>query len=322
MEFITTDHLEKYETILQQIHNELEACKHLEKQIKNENDKIVAANISLHEEILKNKLFKVNVRVFDSIFEVYEYCGASFENLQQCSGCKFYLVEVYVSTVFQDKLADQKWILNVRLRSSTNFVVSESVNLKNKAFTYPLVVVLAFDGAQRDCKVEVNLALPAESFWTCIQLEDVHVDVSHHFKINNESVAFNTSDVINICKCYCKNTSVMQSLNNVEDVREASFLYRSSISEFLKFLIWNCYHRVDPEVFSALEKSKTVNIEIKTGANDRILICFDPEEGTLKIKTTVQLLYEVKKYFIRGTNEKQVALNRKNLQEFCVCNSF
>lgn len=322
MDFITTEHLEKYEAVLQKIQDELEACKQLEKQIKNENDKIVAANISFHEDVMRNKLFRVNVRVFDTIFEIYDHCGTTFELPAQCRDCKFYLVEVYVSTVFQDKLADQKWILNVRIRSSSNRVVSQSLNLKNKAlFAYPLIAVLPFDGAEHDCKVEATLALPARNFWTNIKLEDVNVDVSYYFKINTESGcnARNVAmDIINVCRCYCEESFLVI----VEDVKEATFSYHSTITEFLKYLVWNCYHRVDPEVYSALEKSETLNIEIKTDnfdVNNRILICFNPEESVLKIKTTIRLMYEVKKYFIRGTNEKQVALNRKGLKEFCVC---
>lgn len=325
MEFITAEHLEKYETILQKIDKEYELCKQLEKQIKGENDKIVAANIALHENTLRNKLFKVNVRVFDSIFEIFDY-GASISNtledLVHCKNCRFYLVEVYVSTIFQDKLADQKWILNVKI-SSSNRILSQSLNLKNKAFTYPLIVILPLDSSERNCLVETALVLPSKNFWTSIKLENVCVNISHYFKVNNESISNTrnvTMDIINICKCYCKNPNVLQSLiaqNNIE----ATFQYNNNVSDLLKYLMWNCYHRVDPEVYAALEKSKSFSFEIKIDNLDsnKFFIVFNSEENILKIKASINLMYEIKKYFIEGTNEKQISLNRRTFEQFTVC---
>lgn len=328
MEFITADHLEKYEAILQKLDSEYEACKQLEKQIKNENDKIVAANIALHKDVMRNKLFRVNVRVFDSVFEIFDHYGSVLnvvENLICYKNCKFYLVEVYVSTVFQDKLADQKWILNVKIRCS-NRIVSQCLNLKNEAFTYPLIAILPVVSSERNCRVETTLALPSKHFWTIIHLEDVNLDISYNFKINNQNISNSRSetiDLINIFKCYCKDSNVKNFVNS-QDIREATFLYNNTVTDFLKFLIWNSYHRVDPEMFATLEKSKMLNFEIKTDNSDlnRILIYFNPDENVLKIKTTVNLMYEIKKYFIRNTNEKQISLNRKASNEFGVCIAF
>lgn len=321
MEFITSEYLEKYEKILQKIHNEYEACKQLEKQIKNENNKIVAANLAKHED-MKNKVFRVNVRVFDSVFEIFDHYGSVWDDLLDYKNCKFYLVEVYVSTVFQDKLAEQRWILNIKL-NSTNKIVCQSLNLKSEAYTYPLIAILPIESSEKVCKVEATLTLPSSDFWTSINLQDVEIDVSYHFKISNENIYKSkslTMNVIDICKSYCKNSNILQSLNN-KNIREATFLYSTTVIDLLKFLIWNSYHRVDPEMFSALQKSDTLNFEVKTHNldTDTIQICFNPQDNILKITTTIQLLYELKKYFIKATNQKQVSLNRRTLKVLSVC---
>lgn len=324
MEYITAEHLEKYENILQKIDSEYEICQQLEKQIKRENDKIVAANIALYEDMIKNKLFRVNVRVFDAVFEIFDYFGSitnGIDDLLQFKHCKFYLVEVYVSTVFQDKLANQKWLLNVKIKSSRK-VVSQSLNLKGEAFTYPLVAILPFDCSERNCTVETSLLLPSKDIWTTVTLEHVHIDISFHFKINKLNICNNkkskTTDIINICNCYHKDSNMLQGLTT-QNIRES--IIPCNIQNFLKYLIKNSYHRVDVDMFSTLEISKYFDLEIKIddSANDGVLIYFNPDEKVLKIKASVSLLYEMKRFFIMGLNEREFANNEKALKAFSVC---
>lgn len=324
MEFITSEHLEKYEQILQKIDNENQLCEELEKQIKREDDKIIAANIALYEEAIRNKLFRVNVRVFDSVFELFDFCNSVvniIDSLQNYKNVKFYLVEVYVNTLFQDKLANQKWLLNVRIRS-TKKITSQSLNLKSEAFTYPLIVVLPFDTSERNSIVETSLALPSKYGWTTIMLEQIDTNISHHFKISNEKSRFLTSksvDVVNVCKCYQKDVKFLQSLN-IYNIRESTFSHNNSIGDFLKFLIRNSCHRVDVDMFSAIQKSKQLNLEVKTDSSgdNMITIYLNEDENLLKIKANSRLLYEVKKYFIAGINEKQLSSKKNTLMAFTV----
>lgn len=325
MEYITADHLENYETILQKIDSEYEICQQLEKQIKRENDKIVAANIALYEDMIRNKLFKVNVRVFDSVFEIFDYFNSmsnGIEELLQFKNCKFYLVEVYVSTAFQDKLADQKWVLNIKIKSLKK-VVSQSLNLKSEAFTYPLVAILPFDSSERNCTVETSLLLPSKDMWTTVTLENVDIDISFHFKINKANNCIEKSkstDIINICNCYHKDSNYLQGLTT-QNITESTITCNSNVSSFLKYLIKNSYHRVDVDMFSTLETSKYLNLEIRTddSPNDVILIHFNPDEKVLKIKASVSVLHEIKKFFIMGMDETQFSCDKKALKAFNVC---
>lgn len=326
MEYITAEHLEKYENILQKIDSEYQICQQLENQIKRENDKIVAANIALQENIIKQKLFKVNVRIFDTVFELVDHFDSvpkQASELLGCKHCKFYLVEVYVSPVFQDKLVTQKWLLNVKVRSS-NKVVSQTLNLKNEAFTYPLNAIIPFDGSERSCWVETTLALASRDFWTSIVLETVFTDVSYHFKINKE-VASPSADeiesIVNTCECYCRGNDILQRLK-VPEVKEYCFSFTSDVIDFLKNFIINCYHRVDVELFSSLEKAKFLNLDIKTDhtSKNRIVVNLNPDESTLRIKAEVGLLYEIKKYFIEAANNKQLVFKKTAVTMFNVGN--
>lgn len=323
MDYIHAEHLQRYEKILQKIDQQQAACQQLEKDVKLENDKIVAANIATQD--IKDKLFKIHVRVFDSIVEVLDYNSSLSTTAQQflCHpNIKFYLIEVYVSTVFQDKLAAQRWLLNVKIKSPER-TMCQSLNLKRQAFTYPLAILLPFDGLEKNCVVETSLMLPSKGFWSSIVLDTIHVDISYHFKINKLAVLSEPkpSNVLNVCGCYNKDSSILQNLRS-QRIREIRLLCNESVSTFLKKLTLRCYHRVDCEMVSELTKLETLTyLEIATDntAYNKAVICFNPKEKILKIKATPQIIYDLKKFFIKESSLEKCALDEEVIRIHEVC---
>lgn len=315
VDHISPSRLEKYEAILQRIDEEFKKCEELKKAVEKENNKIVATNIAAHESNIRQRIFRVNVKVFSSIFDIYEVLGdeipkCHFQKLLDQHDCKFYLIEVHIIPEFQQKILSQRWILWVNIEN-TKTSINETV-VFNSGFTNPLRLIVPFENSLEPCIVKTTLSLPSATSWTILHLEPVQVDISYHL----EQYRDNSLRSESVC---LKLTTIFQQYYNIKSYKELkparsieySFKCCCPMENFFISFAKNCYHRLDTEVVSALSKHQNTNISLQltVGDENKSVIEFNQEQKLLKISTSLQEMCALKSYFIRELKNESLAVD-------------
>lgn len=314
MDRISADDLEKYDEILLKIDAEYEKCQKLKKQIQKENDKILAVNIASRESDIRKKIFKVSVKVFNNVFEIYdvleqEISNYQFQSLLAYNDSKFYLVEVSISHAFQDKILNQKCSLSVEIKNS---IRSVNETLRISKFSNPLQVIVPFENSLENCVVDTKLLIFSQNSWIALKLETVEVDISYHFQsLNNTKTTplSLTSKVLNIFNIYNKDLD-LKTLKLPQTI-EYSFKCSCSTENFFTSFIQHCYHKLNIDLLTKLSKNENcnVNLQVGMGAENKTVISYLPNDKILKIVTTQRELRGIKKYFIKELKNTDLSID-------------
>lgn len=314
MDRISADDLEKYDDILLKIDAEYEKCQKLKKQIQKENDQILAVNIASRESDIRKKIFKISVKVFNNVFEIYdvleqEISNYQFQSLLAYNECKFYLVEVGISHAFQDKILNQKCSLTVEIKNSKRSVNETMLVTK---FSNPLQVIVPFENSLENCVVDTKLLIFSQNSWIVLKLETIEIDISYHFqslsdtKITSLSL---TSKILNIFNIYNKDLNLKALM--LPQTIEYSFKCCCSSENFFTSFIQHCYHKLNIDLLTKLSKNENCDINLQVGMGDenKTIISYLPNDKILKIATTLRELRDVKKYFIKELKNRDLSID-------------
>lgn len=327
MEHISPNCLEKYENILQQIDNEYKKCQEIRKQVENVHNKIIAAGIALKQTNIQQKLFKIKVKVFGSVFEIHDVLehdipNSHFQELLSYKNHKFYVIEVFASQVFQTKMLHQNWVFNVCIKNSKH-AVTRSMTLKRN-FLQPLCMIVPFSNSLETCVVDTYLTLPSNSFWAILKLQSVVVDISYHFESNKEmnlKATSISSKVLNVLKCYNKNLNKINQLQ--ASATDCLFYCKCSKEQYVKSLLKNCYHRLDSDLYFNLTKCSDgiIEVQLTTADENKATINFNQQEKSIKIVACTQELYNIKKHFIGELKSEDMNISNNFYPQLIVSNS-
>lgn len=297
MEHISQNQLHNYEDVLEKIESKQKICNELKKKIQAIDNKIIATGLTLKQNVVKEKIFKLFVKVYHSIFDIYDQlsdkiCQSEIEMLSNSSS-KFYFIEIYVSKSFQERIIQNNWIVNVTLRSSTKRI-SKSFNLK-EGLTNPISVVIPFTNSIDEVSADVYLIWPGERTWPVVKIASCLVDISYHFQLYTDTKIRGTlyPKIVKLSKlhhfkCSLKLPVVKCRLSSNVDLRG-----------FLETLIKNSYHNWDPRKESCFSKTDhTAHAKTTTGFGNIITIELDTNANTLTLHASASELFYLKKYFL------------------------
>lgn len=326
MEHISPSCLEKYESILQQIDCEYKKYQEIKKQVEKENNKIVAANIALKESNTQQKLFQVKVKVFGSVFEMYDVLehdlpNVCFQELSMYKNHKFYLIEVSISQVFQTKMLSQNWLLNVCVKNS-KYIVNQSIMLTKLSSS--LCTVVPFDNSLESCVVETFLTLPSDSFWPLLKLQTVNVDISYHFESNKDlqiRTISTSQNILNILKLYSKGLYNINSLHTSQ-TSSCMFYCKCSKRHYIESLLKNCYHRLDSDLYFNLHKCNdtSIKLQLTTGDENKTLIEFNTHSRCVQIVSKISDLYKIKRHLINELKSEDMLISKNFYPQLLVSN--
>lgn len=320
MEYLSERKFEKYEDILREIDETNTQCENLQKAISKINDRILTAKVALYQRNLKKKIFQVRVKLFSSLFQMYDTYGetitATCMDFMTQTNIKFYAVEVYVSRLLQHKITKQSWIVNTTIKNSKHSV-SQSMPL-NKSFENPLRIIVPFSNSLETTEVSTKILLASEHSWTIINLGKVTVDISYHFESNlsrpiSKNLDMKIMDLIETNR-NLPNLRVLRS-----GVHTYKFVYKCSNSSLLTTILKNCYHNLDFDVLNELkQESQNFAMDLSTGNSEKCIISFDRSNNTLCIKANLELLGKVKKYFLMNLETEHLKPNKNVYSQLMV----
>lgn len=289
--------------------------------LKKELNEYIKIGVVLHSDLIIDKLFGVTVKICDTVFDLYKLGVLQYktENLSNSSECKFYLIEIHVSHLFQSKIInDAYWFCNVSV-SNEDLRVHKTVKLKNLIPAQSLKIVVPFSDDVKSALVETIFFATAENFWPNLKINSTQLNISHHFTPMSDTKKSKTSknnQFYQISRLY--NNSV--KLKPSKPYFEYTFSCLSSQRKFLEMLLKNCYHRLDVNQLQMLVSSTDIIDVNLTINNTKSYIKFDTENNTLKVSSTLDYLYYVKEYIISNVGEEKYAIDNSLLTTLQVIN--
>ncbi|KAK5639807.1 hypothetical protein RI129_010618 [Pyrocoelia pectoralis] len=318
MEYISSSNLDKYKTILDQIDNEYKRHEILKKQFEKKTNELVAVRLTTEKYLLSKDVFKVFLKVYDSVFDLFFLYGdessqLELETLAKYRDCKFYVVEVNVSQTFLSR----KFILHSCVKNST-LSICKSVSVKKKRHQHvkgPHLIVIPFDCSAEDVTVTTTLYVNNDNMWSSLHLSTITVDVSYHFTTRH--CLFKDDPVIKIAKQYNR-----AFVDNVQRQVEYNFKCKCTTKHFFESVVKNCYHRLNPEVFTVLNNENTphTSVEFYVRGDRKATVKLDKKQDILTVLCDVYDLCAIKKYFIDQIEQEQIVVNKTWLHSFTVCN--
>lgn len=309
MEYVS---LKKYDDILKKIEDEHLKRSELEKQIQVIDDRIIATGLTLKKNLVKDKIFKVFVKVFDSIFNIYDKLSdralhSEIETLSSQSRSKFYLIEVYISKPFQEKVIHNNWLINATVRNSIN-CVSKSVNLNKKTLN-PVRLIVPFENSIEPASIQVYLTCPGNQMWPLFKIANFSIDISYHFNLYSDMKVRNSyhSKVINLSKLYNP-----QLISSKLPIVKCKLVCSTDFQNFLQTLLKNSYHNWDPRKESCFSKSEyTAYAKTTTGLGNIISIELDTSNSSLTIHANPFEVFHLKKYFLTEFKQETYEIRKE-----------
>lgn len=306
MENLSSDQLGKYEGILKRIEDEHEKRNQLKKEIHAVDNKIIATGLTLKKDLVKEKIFKVFVKVFESISDIYDQLfdkittHLQIEKLLPYAGSKFYFFEVYVSKPFQDRIIRSNWLINISLRNRRK-CLSRSLHLGRQA-THPIYLLIPFEHSIEQSIVDVYITWPGVGKWPLLEISNIVVNISYHLHLYSElkiksNFYFKT---LNFFKLYNS-----KSIPTKLPIVKSKLSYYTDIQLFLQILIKNSYHKWDPRkesCFSSTEHTATAKGTV--GLGNIVNIELDRNSNTLTLHGNVEEILHLKNYFLLEFNWK------------------
>ncbi|KAF2903765.1 hypothetical protein ILUMI_02409 [Ignelater luminosus] len=312
MEFISHLQLQKYESILNEIDSEHKKCENLKQEVEKETNKLIAVRIATEKNIAREQVFRVIVKIFSSIFDVHylyseDISKSEFEDLRKLSNCKFYVVQVYISKLFQKKLINQSWMININIRNS-KMCINKNIGMKRKHIDDYILTVIPFDASTEIAVVNTTLFTCFEDFFHSFKISTINIDISYHFS-SYEKLS-NISPLVKILQNY--NSNLNQDLLKIPTI-EYNFKCKCSAKHFFESVVKNCYHRLKPEVFSMFiseNDTKVISVPFSIASKNDTIIKLDNTENTLNITCNLQDSHLIKKYFIEEINCQSVSIEK------------
>ncbi|XP_056631104.1 uncharacterized protein LOC130441437 [Diorhabda sublineata] len=295
MDFISSDVLNKYENIINEINQEYEKNKQLAKELEKENDSILIHKLIRTKSI--EKLSLVKVRIFSDVIELLTlYSEEIRESVNQLSvekHRKFYFVEIYISEEFFKKLRKEDWFINISVQNG-NFRICKCVKLKK---TTVCEILLVPDNVI-ECSVDVDL-INITNEWICVKLDHIDIDISYHFHKFKQKLKFPQIDnILRLNQLYNKEFDSKQ-------LKEIPFLsYELKFSDlnerkFIEMILQNAYHSLDIELFADIQNDNKKDFVVQIRAwFSKIEITYNRKD-TLRLKSDFVNLELLKKYFIK-----------------------
>ncbi|KRT84682.1 hypothetical protein AMK59_1007 [Oryctes borbonicus] len=305
MEHISQLQLKKYEEILKKIEDEHCKRNDLKRKVQVIDEKIIATGLTLKKKLVKEKIFRVLVKVYHSIHDVYDQLfdkltQFEIESLLPDVGRKFYFIEVFVSKSFQDRIVQSNWVINVILKNST-CSISKSVNL-NRKVTSPICLIIPFGNSIEQTIVDVYLTWPEEETWPFIKIATVLVDISYHFQLHSDVQIRNgiSSKVINLSKLH-----KYKYISSKLPLLKSKLICSSDFQNFLQTLIKNSYHNWDPRKESCFMKTDyTAHAKTTSGFGNAIDVELDVNTNSLILQCNVFEMFYLKKYFLAELSQE------------------
>lgn len=303
MELITAEQLAKHEKILDQIKLEHEKNERLKKALGKGNAKLIAARLAADKDFAKKHIFRVQLKIFDSSFEIMEVYGEQINLsehmfLRVDNSTKYYLLQIYTSKAFRQKRIDEEWVFNILVENS-RLRLNRSVKA-NESSGDPLLVVIPFDNSTETATVVTHLLLPVDGVLTVLEISRIVVDVSYHFAPHQESNSIEKADKDDNIRAII--LSENQTIPLSDPKLEYKFSCKCSDKHFFESFVKNCYHRLGPDILSSFTESNSevIRLELSVGGKQKqnATITLDKGNGSLSIVAEPLDLYHIKKYFI------------------------
>lgn len=329
MDIFSTSQLHDYEEILEQINSEHGKADKLRKLIEVENDKILIYKLSVSQS--KPKLSHVNVKVFNTISEIYylydnELDYHELESLSKNNeSCKFYLIEIYLPEELLIKLASAKWKLQITVCSSDFNISKTCPLLSDKNTMYHVLPVHAYI---QECLVKSCLFLPSENGWNTIELDSVNVDISYHFEAlkNKKNVNENnlTNKLIKISKLYSDNHQNIDLMTKDYKLKTEILCNFTKENDFISNFVRNSYHRLDLEIFAEFPDDNISVIEFQfLLLGEKVAISYNKVTNHVRMKCSSKSIPSLKKFFWKHsslfTNCKKIQHKSKVCKVIFLC---
>lgn len=277
-------------------------------------DEYIKLGVILNRNLIVEKLFRVTVKIFDDLFDLHKFNVPNLKNYFTCSDCKFYLIEIHVSNLFQSKIVnDNFWFVNVSVKNE-NRTINRVARLKNLIPTEPFKIIIPFDDPAHFSQIETTFFATNETFWPNIKISTTNIDVSYHFSPFKNIKPVKNNPVYEISRLYTDRVK----LRPVKAFFEYSFTCNNDVRSFLEILLKNCYHRLDINQLQQLTASTELIDVNLTIDNSKSSIIFDRNSKTLKIVSNVEELCSIKKYIVGNLGGSKYSIDRAVLSSLQV----
>ncbi|KAF5292869.1 hypothetical protein FQR65_LT11121 [Abscondita terminalis] len=321
MEFISTEQCEKYKGILNQIDGEYKQYEELKKNIENENQELAAIQIS-NRNLLKDQIFRVVVKVYDSIFDcffIYQDIVSQPElaTLQTFSNSKFYAIELTISKTVLQKLKKQKFLLHMNVANSL-WSLHKTISAYQKESFF--VVIVPFKASTQPSEVITSIYTKYNSIWHALYTSTIILNSSYLFSTRVKESYYKDS-VVKIAHQY--NPELTERLKSQS--ADYKFKCKCTTEHFFNSLIKNCYNRFDLDTFVVFANtdSPVLTSTFFCNSNDeKTVIKLDKTKNVLTINSYLYDLIYLKKYFIKEMKCQDACIDKlwlvalKNLKQY------
>lgn len=299
MEYVTESNLQKYETIIDAINKSNEELILLKKKHEEVNRHLFALRLCQVRDILKTRLIKAIIKVFNSIFELYNLYKDDIrdEELKKLAASKdgvYCLIQIHIFNEFYYKLKCPGWFLHIKLENGIKNVIKTIPIMKT---ANPIFIVIPFIPSYVYDKVSINLVwkvsdLTKRIYWPKLNICSVPINISYHFK----SPLISRTSLNENCMISQLNMLYGKKSKNFNEVHY-KFSCKYTCETFLNIILKNCYHQVDiRNNFAIIRNGDELTVKLMIDSVKEIRIKLDEKARVLSIFTTPFLMYLLKQY--------------------------
>nr|CAH7726707.1 unnamed protein product [Callosobruchus chinensis] len=307
MDFLTSEQLQQYQDIIDQINTAFAEKDRSKKQLELINNKIIIQNLTSSRAL--QKVAHVNLKIFSKASDVMMVYLDFIQNdcAFKSENCKYYVVEVFIMNALLQKLCVEDWFLNICIHHK-NTNVSKTVKLQNSS---PIIEVIPVDEDVIESILQVTL-VPKHNRQSIVNLDQQHIDISYHFEMYKKGR--HRSSTIQKClqinKIYNDNNELRELLNQPQ---EFSLCCHAKSSYFKADFIRNCYHNIGIEKFSNFEDDPS-DFSIQFVCKySKVEITISSHE--VKMKCSIADLDSLKRYFYALLRKYKINLIEKDKLE-------
>lgn len=253
-------------------------------------------------ESVVDKLFFVSVKICDDISEL-ESLDINHNNFTRNTNISYYVVQLFVSQLFQTKLIDNHWIACINIKNP-NENIYKIVNLKNLVPSDNISFVIPFPESDVDSIVETRFYLPNNlKFWANFSVSRIETDVSYVFTPLYEHKLLKT-EVFNPLYEISKLYTDCVKLKDLNTCFEYRFNCKMHLRYVFELILKNNIHKLNINHVQLLNSNEDVcNIQLFVN-NTNASIVFDAKNKILKVKGCVDILNRIKEFLIGNVKKE------------------
>lgn len=308
MEYIKESDLQKYELVLDKLDKYSSEVESLQRKQERLDHKLFALKLRDVSSLLKNKLVKLTVKVFHTIFELYDLYGDTLpidelKILAKYSNHSYCFVQVHIFPDIYDKLTNYGWMISASLENEFKKTVKLSnVNVNPVSVFIPFVPSFAQD------ILNIDLLCMYDDFWEDINVDNylpevfvarIPINMSYHFKDNvSKKMASNENKIHQLNLLYRKELET-PTYTTIQH----KFLCRSTFEYLFNIIIQHCFHLVDIRSSSVFVRDgNKVSVKLSLEGKENFRINFDEKLQILTLDASTFILYLLKVYFSERSN--------------------